>query len=178
MQDLIEKLSDGMTFLIKSSSNSYSHTINTLVKKISKNKRILFISLNKSCKALEAIFSNNKANLKNIYFIDAITSTFIKPKKRKNCTFVTAPRALTEISIEITNALKKFNPDFMIFDSLSTLIIYENEIELGLSRFLMTMVNKSQKNNVKAIFLCLKDDEKSRLIKEASMIVEKTIVIN
>ncbi len=177
MENLGEVLEVNDVILVKIKSDVYTKNIKEIAKILSSKNKLLFITLNKSSDSLISSFKKYKINVGNIYFLDAITRTFTKPRRIKNSTFVRSPQALTEIGIEFTKIIKKFKPDCIVFDSLSTLIIYEDDIRTGLNRFITSIINKALRNNLKIIFFCLKSDENSRLIKNISIVAEKIINI-
>ena len=108
-------------------------------------------------------------------FIDGVTSTVRKADSTENCRFIPAPNALTELSLMIDKECKEHMPDLLIFDSLSSLLIYEKEPTL--LRFAHAIVNELRINNVKSIFTLLKEDYQSTKIKEISLFVDKIIKV-
>jgi|TARA_B100002003_G_C13924453_1_gene449367 hypothetical protein len=52
----------------------------SLIKKV-KNKKICYVTLNKTADSLKNSFKKNKIDVNNFYFIDGITMGLKKPKK-------------------------------------------------------------------------------------------------
>jgi len=89
----------------------------------------------------------------------------------KNCTFLSSPNALSELGINISNALQK--SDSLLFDSLSTLLIYE---KVGtVMKFVHSLVAKIRVSKCPAIFTALEGDAETQLIKDVTTLVDEII---
>jgi hypothetical protein len=96
-----------------------------------------------------------------------------KIENTPDCYFISSPQALTELSIVLDEFLKlKF--DYFIFDSITTLIIYQ-KAEEPVVRFITNLVNKIKAHNSKGIFYIIDIKEHELLIKESSMVMDKII---
>ena len=138
-------------------------------------KKICYITLNKPYNNLIEVLKKNSIDIEKFNFVDAITSTVIKPASIKNCRFVTAPNALTELNLAIGKECISHNSDLFIFDSLSSLLIYEKGPTL--IRFVHSVINELRTYNIKIIFTLLKEDYVSTLMKDLNMFVDKIIEI-
>jgi hypothetical protein len=136
-------------------------------------KSICYVTLNKTYNALVEIFCREKINLENIVFIDAITRSISRVENSKNCYYVSSPQALTELSIAITELLKQ-NVDYLIFDSLTTLLLYQRAVE-PVIQFISNTVNKIKKYGGKGVFYVLNIHDHQLLIEESFMIMDKII---
>lgn len=76
------------------------------------------------------------------------------------------------MGIAISTFLKA-EPTYLIFDSLTNLIIYQKKAPIA--RFVSAMINKIRKTKTKAIFYALKSDQHKELIQSASMFADKVI---
>ena len=115
-------------------------------------KRICYVTLNKTYKALKDLFYNQKISTVNIAFVDGITRTIIKAKNRKDCSFVSSSGALDELTVTIFKLLSQgFN--YLIFDSLSDLLTYRNINEV--EQFVKNITDPLVENKCKGIFYAI-----------------------
>jgi hypothetical protein len=137
-------------------------------------KKICYITLNKTYNALKELLENeNNEILNNMVFIDAITKSFGKAENTDDCFFVSSPQALTELSIVIYEFMK-YKFDYIIFDSLTTLLIYQ-KTEESVIKFIYNMANKIKTIGSKGIFYVLKTEEHKLMIQEASMVIDNVV---
>jgi KaiC/GvpD/RAD55 family RecA-like ATPase len=167
-----EELDMNQIILLLMPSAEYSEVTVDTIKQLS-NKRVCYVTLNKTHDSLKEQFKKQGADVKNIFFIDCISKTFKSTTaKEEDTTFVSSPGALTELSIAISNKLKE-GFDYLIFDSLTNLLIYEKKAPVA--KFVSGIVNKVKASNTKAVLYALKVKEQSAVIEEAGIFVDKII---
>lgn len=160
-----------MVFLIP--KIKYAEVLNSLTSvSVNMYDSTCYVSLNKPYDVITGIFERNKINTKSMYFIDAVTVGFDKPKV-KNVYFVTSPKALTEIDIEMNKVIKKNKIKSVVFDSLSTLLVYDQPSDV--IKFSHSVISKLRSGNVIGFFIMLKEDIESELMKDLSMFVDKVV---
>ena len=173
MIDLEKEIQDNEITVILCNSD-YPEILNEIIKQTSENfEKIGYVTLNKPYNTLIEIFKKNNVDLKKFGFVDAITKSVIKPESIKNCVFISAPNALTEMSIVIKKVSESQHPDIFIFDSLSSLLVYEKGPTL--IKFVHSLVEFLRVHKIKIIFIALKSDIDSALIKDLSMFADKMI---
>jgi KaiC/GvpD/RAD55 family RecA-like ATPase len=96
-----------------------------------------------------------KIFFKNLYFVDCYSQQAgLNSQKSENIKYVSGPLALNELSIAVSDFqrefLKKEIPHLIIFDSLSTLLMYSNAEAIG--RFLQIFLAKIKNLQGDAIF--------------------------
>jgi len=168
-----EEFHDQLT-LIRTPSISYSDLIRVVPKQLA-DKRICYVTLNKTYDALINLFQMNDIPVDNTVFIDAITKSLNEVDNVDNCYFVSSPHALTELSIVI-NEFIQHSFEYLLFDSLTTLLIYHRKEEIVI-KFLSSIINVLKAFNCKGIFYVLNTDEHQLLIDEATMLMDKTVDI-
>jgi len=142
-----------------------------------KYPKILYISLNELYDNLIRTFEENSINPDHFYFIDAITRTAqTNIDQRDNCYFVTSPNALIELSLVITEKINKMEPDLIIFDSLSTLFIYEKE-SIAV-KFVHSLLGKIKAAGCDAVLTSLEGDAKRQAIKDLGMFVDEFLTMS
>jgi len=170
---LLKNLFEKPTTLLIIPSQDYNKIISEIPRHLS-NKKICYITLNKTYNALKEIFNENPdINAENIVIIDAITKSIGKVENKEDCYFITSPQALTELSIVLSEFLN-YNLDYVILDSLTTLLIYQ-KAEEPVVKFLSNIVNKIKTNGAKGIFFVINIEEHRLLIEESSMIIDNIL---
>ena len=155
-------------------SIEYNDIITMIPKQLSE-KRICYVTLNKTFNSLKDLFRKEDINLKNIIFIDAITTSLSKAENIDECYFVSSPQALTELSIVITEFMQ-YKFDYIIFDSLSTLLIYQKSEEPAI-KFISNIVNKIKASGCKGIFYALDIKKHKSMIEESFMAMDKILYL-
>ena len=165
---------DIVVFLVP--NKKYSAVLDNIVKTVSKSyKKICYVSLNKPYYTVLKTFSEAKLDTKNIFFIDCVSQK-AKQSKGINVSYVSSPKALTELNITINNVLSKQKTEIMVFDSLSTLLVYQQS--LSIIKFVHSIISTLRNSNSKCVFLCLKEDIKTDLVKDISMFADKVVHIS
>ncbi|MBW2988697.1 hypothetical protein KY358_00100 [Candidatus Woesearchaeota archaeon] len=170
--DIKKELQDNSILLSVFSSEYYNKSVVHLFRNLN-NRRVCYVTLNKTADSIAKNFSFNGIDTKNIFFIDAISSSIDKNKKMDNGILVSSPYAFTELSIAINEALNTGMFDLVIFDSLSTLNVYGNGNTSV--RFTSDVINRIRAKDYKGIFTCLEKDVKSSLIEQSSMNFDKVL---
>ena len=172
--NLKKELSNSQTMLLVMPSSSYNKEIIKVMKQLS-GKKVIYVTLNKTYESLIEIFKKNKIDTNNVIYVDAISKTIKnKPKKVDNCCYISSPGALVELSLIITKLLKH-NFEYLIFDSLNSLLVYEKKTPVA--KVLQNLINKIKQSDTKAIYYALYVRDKESLIQESSMFVDKVIKI-
>jgi len=153
----------------------YNTTILDLSLQLSNTyNKIAYISLNKLINPLKRSLQDKGVNLQKIYFIDGITKTAIPvPPEDVNGIFLPAPNDLTKMSIALTKTMQSYDPDVILFDSLSTMLIYEDPNVV--TQFVYSIINKVHAYGIKVVFTCLDGEKEKQLINNMSLIVDKII---
>jgi len=141
MERFYDNIKNSQILVFLMAENSYNENVYSLVKMLTEiSERICYVTLNRPFITLEKEMKRRNITTNNMFFIDAITNTVSKPKETENCSFVSHPGALTELSLEVSKALKANEPDCVLIDSLSTLLLYEKPITIA--RFAENMSTK------------------------------------
>ena len=171
-KELEKTLKDNQAVIAVVPSEEYADTIVEIAKKLSK-RSLCYVTLNKTYQSLQEIFKKKNVNTDNIIFIDAISRSLKQtPDQSDAVYFVSSPGSTTELSITISKFLKH-NFEYMIFDSLSTLAIYEKKEPIV--KFMSILVNRIKESNTKAVFYALDLKENDDLLKQCSMFVDDIV---
>jgi KaiC/GvpD/RAD55 family RecA-like ATPase len=122
---------------------------------LKENKTLLFVLTDKSPEQLKQELLKDKIFFKNAYFVDCYSQQAgLNCQKTENIKYVSGPLALNEISIAVSEFqrefLKKEMTHLIIFDSISTLLMYSNAEAVG--RFLQIFIAKIKNLSGEIIF--------------------------
>ena len=138
----------------------------------------IYITLNKPYRKLMEIFQGDKIDTSKLFFIDSITNTAGGTVQRTDkCLFLSSPQELTDMSIaisELINALPEGNK-FLMFDSLSTLAIY-NPPDI-IARFIHFLANKLRTKNVEGVLLSTKGERNEKSLSLVAQFCDKIIEV-
>ena len=173
----IKDLKKGEIAVIVVPNSKYTSQLPKIAKHFSNSfDATCYVSLNKPFKTLEPSLKKGGVKTDKFLFVDGITKTAMPDAKpTENCLLISSASALTEISIAVNKVLKTGKFDGFIFDSLSTLLVYNKGKVVG--KFVHSLVNKIKSHNMTAVFTALKGDTDSELLKEVDMYVDKVIEI-
>jgi hypothetical protein len=169
--NLKEILENNQVLLVVLPNNDYSENLVKCLK-CCKEKKIGYVTTNKGYWALNNYFEKEKINTNSMFFIDCVSKTIGTPKIAKNCTFISSPNALTELSIAC-KGLIKLNVPLIVIDSLSTLAIYKKSSTL--IKFVHDLTNKARESSTKLVWLISDKDRKTPLFQNLGMIVDNTV---
>jgi len=99
------------------------------------------------------------AESKNIRFVDCISRATGISKTDPNCVYVESPSMLEKLGLEIINIFKTVDEKtnkYLILDSLSTLIIY-NDQEI-VTEFFYHLANRTRSRNIHIISLAIEEE--------------------
>ncbi|MBI2130684.1 hypothetical protein HYU10_02845 [Candidatus Woesearchaeota archaeon] len=176
MMDIKKEIHSNQIVLSILSNYYYNESLLKVLKGIG-DKKICYVALNKTADSLIKSFRANGIGTDNIFFIDAVTRPAVSGKPSLNSILVSSPYALTELGIAISEILKSKAFEFVVFDSLSTLNIYQQENKSAASKFTSHIINKIRNHGHKGVFTCLENDADSELVKKSLMYVDKVLDI-
>lgn len=99
------------------------------------------------------------AESKNIRFVDCISRAAGISKTDPNCVYVESPSMLEKLGLEIINIFKTVDEKtnkYLILDSLSTLMIY-NDQEI-VTEFFYHLANRTRSRNIHIISLAIEEE--------------------
>jgi archaellum biogenesis ATPase FlaH len=99
------------------------------------------------------------AESKNIRFVDCISRAAGITKTDPNCVYIESPSMLEKLGLEIINIFKTVDEKtnkYLILDSLSTLIIY-NDQEI-VTEFFYHLANRTRSRNIHVISLAIEEE--------------------
>jgi KaiC/GvpD/RAD55 family RecA-like ATPase len=127
----------------------------------------VYVTLNRPYENVKRLLSKEKVDTDQIIFIDGVTKTAgAKIEKKEDCLYIGNPKNLSDISISMDQAIMAIpsKDKFMFFDSLSTLLLY-NDVRV-VAKFVHFISGKMRVWKVKGIIISLRRDKDKELIDE------------
>lgn len=136
----------------------------------------IYVTVNKPFVVLKDSFIRDKLDIGGIFFIDMTSKPAGGIKKDANCLYLGDPHDLTSVSIAIDQAVAsiKVKNKFILFDTVNTLLNYNNESMV--IRFMHSLIGKMRLWGVKGILLSVGMDD--RITAQLSQFCDKCIVMN
>jgi hypothetical protein len=177
MGDLTGKIGstidDGSLILLSVGSASYREVIRSIASfAVERSTRVCYVTLNDPYENISARLGEAAARM---YFVDCVTSTIKPPKHVDGVSFVSSPRAFTEISIALKKAMKEEQADFAIFDSVSALMVYETSVSV--LKFLHSIILACREGKMGCVFVMLKEDVDASTLKDLTMFVDDVVEV-
>lgn len=142
-----------------------------IVSKLS--ERLCYVTLNKPYKTLLKDFKKNRIDSSKFFFVDCVTKKVKEEEAKEQVVYVSSPKALTEINIVMKKVMSTGKINSTIFDSLSTLLVYEESH--AVVRFAHSIISMFRTLGSKGILISLKEDLHSELINDLNMFVDKVV---
>jgi KaiC/GvpD/RAD55 family RecA-like ATPase len=154
-------------------TQEYFKSVINILKKDVKTKNIIYITTNKPYKYLMNLLNEEKINTESILVIDCISNQLSESgDASKRCVFLESPQNISGLSIAISQAIKSLAGEAtVIFDSLSTLLIYNNEEVIG--KFSNFIINKMQQTNISSVFFVIESDMDKKVMGVISSFVDE-----
>src|SRR5574341_76353 len=169
----LKTLGKAKTALVVVYEGKYNSAILDVAKQAAKEK-VIYITMNKTYGSLKEQFTKKRINLNNIKFIDVITKHIKDVKNTKDCTYVSCPEALTELSIIISKHLE-YPFDYLILDSITNLLIYADVSTV--KNFVKDLTVKIGESGCKGVIFAVPLKEHMELIRIIKTFVDKTTTI-
>lgn len=133
----------------------------------------IYVSLNIPCHKLSNELKAKGIDLSKMHIVNCIGG--VKKKCTNcNCSFPRYNGSLTELSVIITKQINTGKFDFIVLDSVTTLLVY-NKTET-VERFIQYFVNKVRLLDMEGVILSVEGEEKSKkIIGVLSQFCDKTI---
>lgn len=144
---------------IECTAENYKEIADTSIKFLLENKKArgIYVTFNKPVFVLMDFLQSKGIETDRLFFIDGISgATQNQLTGKNNFAVLSGPTALTELSIEITRAKETGQYEFILFDALSTILIYNSQKRtIQFTYFLMT---KLRDYNFSGVVLFIKSE--------------------
>ena len=135
--------------------------------------KLLYISINKPAEKIIETMKKNDVDSREIFFIDAVSKDIQADISDHGIAYISSPQNFAQFNADLMQILEKEKPECLIFDSLSTILLYQPD--LVVVRFVHDLIAKLIVAHACGKFTCLLEDINSTLIKDVSMFADNVI---
>ena len=175
----LNSLSGGSVTTIIVDSPLYLKTSIDVLKFLVDEKRLsgVYVTVNRPYSNIETTLQTNEVDLSKLFFIDAVTNMAVQTSNRtENCLYVASPESLTDISIALDQTINASSQkDFMFFDSLSALLIYNNVDTV--SKYLHVLTIKMRVLKVQTFLISLEKETDEKLKSRLTQFSDNLITV-
>ena len=165
-----KEIEENQIMVVVVGNKAYANQLKSITLHLSQTfKKVCYVNLNKPAGTLLKEFEKYKIDVKKLYFVDATRYT----DKYERVLHISSPKALTELTLAIDNTISLAKIDFVIFDSLSTLLIYHDPATVV--RFTHNLMSLLRRSDTKTIFISLKEDMKTDFMMDLIMFADKIV---
>ncbi len=154
---LLKELKANQNLVLELERGYYKSGLAGANKIVSDNfKSICYIALSKPASAVMDDLKKEGVDIKKYSFIDCVSKKSRLKKLPKKTTFISSPKALTELAIVVSKKLHDEKYDLVLLDSISSMLVYNNE--LNVVKFLHFVMIAIKATKAKAIYVIMRND--------------------
>ena len=153
--------SKGGAYTFISNAENYQSIGQEIIRFFTEKKRYygIYVTLNKShCDTVKRLEEEN-INTKKILFIDNLEKE--DGCRAKNCIFL-GNKSLTALSLAMTEACKQKKMQFLFFDSITTLLIYEDLDTV--KKFIHFFLNKVKNMDLLTVLMTVEEENTNKVL--------------
>jgi KaiC/GvpD/RAD55 family RecA-like ATPase len=173
--EILSKLDKSQNTVVVCDSQHQAKMMIDLHKAVSKKfRKICMVTIHKSFSSLMNTFKENRIDTSKYCFVDCVSTEQSETNDEDQCIQISSPVALTELAIAIEKMREKHRMDMIIFDNISAMLIYNDE--LTVLRFLHYMMIKVRKTDTKAVYSVLQENRKE-FMADVSLFADAVIAV-
>jgi archaellum biogenesis ATPase FlaH len=172
-----EALSSNFIVVLDTRAENYSNAVMESAKfMVGKEQKGVYVTVSRPYRYILKEMQKRNIPTAGIFFLDCV-SYMAGEGGEGCCAFVENPAALEEISMYLTSSLNRIDsPEkFLIFDSLSTLLIY-NSLN-SVREFSMFLMNKLRLDDVNGVLVIIEREAPEDLKQILIAMCDKTITV-
>jgi len=163
-----------MKFLVLLPFWEYTSRMLTTICEVYEDGNICYVSLNKPTRVLKPLLKESDIDLGRFTIIDAVTRSVMPDAAgEENCVYASAPSALDEIHEKLVETLTKKRFSLLVFDSITTLLIFLKEDES--LTYLKKIADTAEMFDCEALFTALEENLHEGYRKKLSYLMDKQI---
>ena len=149
-------LKKNFSILLMMPKEKYESVYLLLTKKLLKEfGKGIYVTVNKESAELISEMKDEKINTDKIIFVDAVTEMVSEDEvEDTNVSYLSSPNDLMEMDVTIEEKMGDVKDGFLIFDSLTTLAVYNDEKTV--EKFVHSLSQKTKGSKICDVFLIMK----------------------
>jgi hypothetical protein len=175
IKSTISEIKDTGICLVMSNPMDYRKACAGIVSRMTKDLHLnsIYVSLNMPHDSLLKVLHENSIDPSALGFI-YVNNSDEKVEKEKEIS-LQSPSSFTELSIAISSLVSHGEYNSILFDSLSTLLMF-SDIET-VQKFSLFIINKIRSLNFQGSFVLIEDDKSMKLFPSISQFADQTLRI-
>jgi KaiC/GvpD/RAD55 family RecA-like ATPase len=179
LKEKLDELPEPFIFLVVTPAEEYQTVNFELLKYMVNEKKTpgVYITVNKPYEVMKKRLEG-VADARMVTFIDAVTrASGGKPEEEDGVLYIDSPKNLTDISIAISEAAQSIpqGKKFILFDTLSTLLLYNSAGTVA--RFVHFLIGRMRSWGAEGALLSLEKETGENVISQISQFCDATIYI-
>jgi hypothetical protein len=177
--DLIQEIANNKFLLILMEEKEYASRLEEIINSVEKTRtKICYVCLSKPYTDVMEDLRKQGLNVHDFLFIDVLSSHYNEQEPVGNCIFISEPTNLAAIRAAIMKAVDEKKCSVILFDTISTLLIYQETSSIV--KFTHYLLTDEKQEHVKKLFIVLKNgtgpnEQSAMLLKDLTMFADKTI---
>ena len=138
----------------------------------------IYITLDRPYSYLNNLLKENGIDTNRFLFLDCVTRLVGGTQRSENVVFLQTPQNLTQLNLSLNRAIESMPPAekrFIFFDSLSTLLIY-NQFST-VAQFIHSLTNTARLQGVSVALLSVKQAQYAELVSSLGRFCDTTIEV-
>ncbi|MEK6983588.1 MAG: hypothetical protein AABX33_03365 [Nanoarchaeota archaeon] len=157
-------------------NKGYQNGLFNIVKSLAQRfNRILYVSVNRPAEILVEVVNEMGIDAQKFLFVDAVNKEVKGRSANSHFIYITSPKNFKEFEMELNKVLDNEKFECLIFDSLSTLLIYQDESTV--TKFTHDITKRIIDGHSNCTLPCLLEDVNSALVKDIAMFVDKVVEV-
>jgi hypothetical protein len=178
LEDELISLPDDYIVLIETTAEKAFEVSMALTKFLTNRKDSgIIVSANRPYSNLISFYNKNGIDLSKLFILDCVSKNLNGEVEADNVLFLENLSSLTDISLSISEHLKKVQGDkkFVFFDSVTTMLIHNNPYVFA--RFVHNILTRMRLSGVGGVLVSLKDKTNKEIRAEIAQLCDKVIQI-
>jgi len=170
--NLENELKKNNSLMITLSSEEYKKVMSELNKELGKSlKKICYVSFSRPAGAIKEEFDSLKLSSEKYFILDTTSKMMGLKCDLPNVSYVSSPRALTELGLSLSKVMKSAEIKIIFFDSIGSALTYNDEVTA--IRFLHSIAVKAKDSGKKLICIMVDGDLKKTLFRESVLFFDE-----
>lgn len=175
-KELEEIPKDYIVLLETSAEKAFEVALEAVKLLTKKNDRAIIVSANRPSVNLLNIYKRNNIETNKVYILDLISKNQNADIEAENVMFIENASSLTNISLSVSQYIKKLDGNkFVFFDSLTTMLIHNEPYVFA--RFIHSMFTRMRLNGVGGLLISISDRTNREVRAEIAQLCDKVIKI-
>jgi KaiC/GvpD/RAD55 family RecA-like ATPase len=124
--EFLQEIMNNKFVMVLMQEKEYMRKLSEIVNSVKReNNKICYVCLSKPYRDVLEELRKHSIDTGNFFFIDVLSSHYGRPEPTRNCIFLNSPSDLDALKMAITRVIEDKLCTVVLFDTISTLLIYQ-----------------------------------------------------